>query len=120
MHQKHLTILCIAAAAFFAGCSRKTVPESGDKPTVTYNGKVVDNTTTAVVKTTVVKKKIVKKTAAAPMPNAIMVNDKVAKKNIDGRLYYDVEGHRYWRNYNDGKYYLFNKKMYSDSAFIPH
>ena len=43
-----------------------------------------------------------------------------AKKNIDGRLYYDVEGRRYWRNYNDGKYYLFNKSMYSDSAFKPH
>jgi hypothetical protein len=49
-----------------------------------------------------------------------MVNDKAAKKNIDGRLYYDLGGHRYWRNYDDGKYYLFNKNMYGNKAFIPH
>ena len=24
------------------------------------------------------------------------------------------------KNYSDGKYYLFNKSMYSDSAFKPH
>jgi hypothetical protein len=66
------------------------------------------------------RKSAVPKTAPAAAPKVILVNDNVAKKNIDGRLYYDVEGRRYWRNYNDGKYYLFNRSMYTDSAFKPH
>ena len=56
----------------------------------------------------------------AKLPRVITVNDKVAKKSVDGRLYYDVDGRRYWKNYNDGKYYLFNKTMYNDPAFKPH
>lgn len=49
----------------------------------------------------------------------ITVDDNAAHKSVDGRLYYDVLGRRYWKNYNDGKYYLFNKAMYSDPAFKP-
>jgi len=49
----------------------------------------------------------------------IYVNDAAAKKSVDGRLYYDVEGHRYWKNYKDGKYYLFNKTMYNNPDFKP-
>jgi hypothetical protein len=51
------------------------------------------------------------------VPKVITVNDASAKKNFDGRLYYDLEGHRYWRNNNDGKYYLYNKSMQSDDAY---
>ncbi len=52
-------------------------------------------------------------------PNSIYVNDDAAKKSVDGRLYYDVEGHRYWKNYKDGRYYLFNKSMYDNPDFRP-
>ena len=51
------------------------------------------------------------------IPKVITVDDKVAKKSLDGRYYYDLNGHRYWRNNKDGKYYLFNKSMFEDDAF---
>ena len=51
------------------------------------------------------------------VPKVITVNDAAASKTFDGRLYYDLEGHRYWKNYKDGKYYLFNKSMVTDPAF---
>ncbi len=52
-------------------------------------------------------------------PKTITVNDSAAKKSVDGRLYYDLDGHRYWKNYTDGKYYLFSRSMYSNKAFMP-
>ena len=52
-------------------------------------------------------------------PKVITVNDNAASKSVDGRLFYDVLGHRYWKNYNDGKYYLFDKSMYSNPDFKP-
>jgi hypothetical protein len=55
-----------------------------------------------------------------PLPKMLDVPDKIAMKSIDGRLYYDIEGHRYWKNYVNGKYYLFDKSMYNDPAFKPH
>lgn len=62
----------------------------------------------------------VKKTSPkAFFPKVIVVNDNAAHKSIDGRLYYDLMGHRYWRSKKDGKYYLFNKSMYTDPAFKP-
>ncbi len=63
----------------------------------------------------------VKKPVAAkkkePLPKVIAVNDEAAHKSVDGRLYYDVMGHRYWKNYKDEKYYLFNKSMFSNPDF---
>jgi hypothetical protein len=53
------------------------------------------------------------------IPEVITVNDKVAQRSIDGRYYYDVDGHRYWRNKYNGKYYLFNKSMFKNPAFQP-
>jgi hypothetical protein len=62
--------------------------------------------------------KVVKKnTVKTAVPKVIVVNDKYAKRSVDGRYYYDLDGHRYWRNNKDGKYYLFNKSMYDDPAF---
>lgn len=122
MRYKKLVALCLAASVLLSACSRKTVPETTGKPVVTYNGKVMSNTAnnnTPSAKTTV-KRTMVKRTAPAGVPAVIMVNDKAAKKNIDGRLYYDLNGHRYWRNYDDGKYYLFNRSMYGNPAFKPH
>jgi len=52
-------------------------------------------------------------------PKVITVNDAAASKSVDGRLFYDVLGHRYWKNYNDGKYYLFDKSMYNNPDFKP-
>ena len=65
----------------------------------------------------VVKKAVVKQKPKADFPKIITVNDSAAQKSVDGRLYYDVLGHRYWKNYQNGKYYLFNKSMYSNPAF---
>lgn len=64
-----------------------------------------------------VKRAIAKRKAKAPISKVITVNDGAAHKSVDGRLYYDVMGHRYWKNYQDGKYYLFNKSMFNDPAF---
>jgi hypothetical protein len=73
---------------------------------------------TAVVKS---ENSVAKKKAAlhGPLPKTLTVSDKVATRDVDGRLYYDVEGHRYWKNYVDGKYYMFNKGMYDNPAFKP-
>ena len=61
--------------------------------------------------------KPIPKKVVTPTPKVIVVDDKVARRTIDGRYYYDLEGHRYWRNNKDGKYYLYNKSMYADPAF---
>jgi hypothetical protein len=65
---------------------------------------------------------MVKTAPAKPRPKetiakVIIVNDRAARKSVDGRYYYDLDGHRYWRNNKDGKYYLFNKSMYTNEAF---
>ena len=67
----------------------------------------------------VAEKKVIKRKPKVPISKVIVVNDSAAHKSVDGRLYYDVLGHRYWRNYKDGKYYLFNKSMFNDPAFKP-
>jgi hypothetical protein len=55
-----------------------------------------------------------------PWPKTLTVDDRAAKKAVDGRLYFDLDGKRYWKNYNDGKYYLFDQSMYGNPAFNPH
>jgi len=65
-------------------------------------------------------KKPVKKAVHTPVPKVITVDDRGAKKAVDGRLYYDLEGHRYWRNYKDGKYYIFREGLFDDPDFKPH
>lgn len=90
-------LLALGLMLHISSCSKKHLPE--------------ENTTTTNAE---------KKIRVMTVPHVITVSDKAAKKSVDGRLYYDVDGHRYWRNYNDGKYYLFNKAMYNDPAFKPH
>ena len=63
------------------------------------------------------KNEPVKAKPKAVIPKVIIVNDSVAHRSVDGRYYYDLMGHRYWRNNKDGKYYLFNKSMFNDEAF---
>jgi hypothetical protein len=111
MPTKHLAVCCIAVTLLLWGCGRKQVPQQTDA--------VISAKTSAAVATTPATKPVVKKTPAT-IPKVIVVNDNAATKSFDGRLYYDLNSHRYWRNYNDGKYYLFNKSMYADSAFKPH
>jgi hypothetical protein len=103
MPNRTLLAIFIAFTAI-TSCSKKHTPQT---------------TAASTSATPVAKKTAVKKTVVA-VPKVIVVNDSVAKKNIDGRLYYDLQGHRYWRNYDDGKYYLFNQSMYTDKAFKPH
>lgn len=97
----HPLIFCIIffSAVLFNSCSRKSHPSSSSSVSKLDEPKAV------------VKK------PKATFPKVISVNDSAASKSVDGRLYYDVMGHRYWKNYKDGKYYLFNKSMYSDPAF---
>lgn len=95
---------------FFVGatiisCHKKNYPVRTVSPPVETT---VDS---AEVKNPVAKKK------REPVSKIIAVNDEAAHKSVDGRLYYDVMGHRYWKNYKDGKYYLFNKSMFSNPDF---
>ena len=107
MQKRSLAVIVAVCIVLVISCNKRQVPQQTNAVTASSNNAPAP------------KKPVVKKVAAA-VPRVIAVNDNVAKKNIDGRLYYDLNGHRYWRNYNDGKYYLFNQSMYADSAFIPH
>ena len=91
-------------------CRRKHIPERTPEITMTLPA-----TTDAVV----VKKHNFTPKKKDIIPPSIVVNDAAAKKAIDGRLYYDLLGHRYWKNYKDGKYYLFSQKMYDNPDFKP-
>ena len=69
-------------------------------------------------------KPVIKKSAAVPkiktpVPKMIVVNDSVAKRTVEGRYFYDLNGKRYYRNNKDGKYYLFNKSIFSNPDFNP-
>lgn len=94
-------------------CSKKVHPVTTDQAVVTNTTVTATNTAMAT------KKASVKQKPKEAVPNVIAVNDASAHKTVDGRYYYDLQGHRYWRNNKDGKYYLFNKTMYADAAFKP-
>ncbi len=80
----------------------------------------MDNSKVTVTKNdTLAVSKVAKPKPKYVTPKVIVVNDTVARKAVDGRLYYDLLGHRYWKNYKDGKYYLFNQSMYNNDAFKP-
>lgn len=91
-------------------CSRKHHPSKSTATIEKASPDLKKAEDTAVASKEVTKRR-------APFPKVITVNDSVAHKSVDGRLYYDVMGHRYWRNNKDGKYYLFNKSMYNDPNF---
>ena len=100
---------CIISLSLFS-CSKKTTPANTPEAVAME----------ATVKTdSLALKKIAVKPKAKPVaiPKVIVVNDAGAKKAVDGRLYYDMQGRRYWRSNKDGKYYLYNKAMHSDPAF---
>ena len=112
MTTKHFYIFIFISASFLLGCSKKIHPTTTGTPTVANTN--IDSV--AVV----AKKPVIKRKIKEPVPKIISVNDAIAKKTIDGRLYYDLDGHRYWRNNKDGKYYLFNKVMYNQVEFKPN
>lgn len=96
MNKAVFVLSALLAMLVVTSCSKKTSPSNAN----TESSKPA--------------KKATLKTA---VPKVITVNDKVAKRSVDGRYYYDLEGHRYWRNNRDGKYYLFHKSMFDNPDF---
>lgn len=111
--------LCSSLLFIFiiTGCSKKIHPSPSPEIRVSTDSAKV--ATTVTPEKVVVEKKVVRapRNTKPEFPNVITVNDKAARKSTDGRLYYDVMGHRYWKNYRDGKYYLYNKSMYKNPDF---
>jgi hypothetical protein len=103
---------CVIALTLYS-CSKKTIPQP------THTGSMSTTTTTRKVDTVAAKKVLVKAkpVARSAAPKVVILQDKYAKRSVDGRLYYDLQGHRYWRSNKDGKYYLYNKSMHTDEAF---
>ena len=112
MNIRHYYIFIFISAISLVSCSKKIHPVISETPAVINTA---TDTTNAITKKVIVKRKI-----KDPIPKIISVNDAIAKKMINGRLYYDLDGHRYWRNNKDGKYYLFNKAMYDQAEFKPN
>ncbi len=116
--------MCAVVFLYFVSCSKKSHP-TRSTATIIYNGENVSGkspepkATTNNSPSSSIEKPLSPKNEKKLYPETIFVNDAAAKKSVDGRLYYDVEGHRYWKNYKDGKYYLFNKSMYKNPDFKP-
>lgn len=104
MQIKLPAFLFIVCCILIAGCSKKHQPQTD----------IPGSTAPAV------EKRPVKKVIHTAVPTVISVDDRGAQKSVDGRLYYDLEGRRYWKNYNDGRYYKFKQGMFDDPAFKPH
>lgn len=98
-------ITALVIISILGSCSKKTHPAESTSTSTT-------NTSAAKPASPAPVKKV--KTV---VPKVIIVNDSVASKTFDGRYYYDLGGHRYWRSNKDGKYYIYNKSMNSDPAF---
>jgi len=128
MGKKLLLFLCVLSIIGLYSCSRKSHPgktttaeTSAPKKIETSASKTstnkADSVTASVDSAAAAKKIIAKRKEKAVIPKVIVVNDSAAHKSVDGRYYYDMLGHRYWRSNKDGKYYLFNKSMYNDPDF---
>lgn len=112
-----INLAIITSFSFFiVSCSKKTIPEKNGSTTTTENKMPEEKLTPKPDTSTYIVKRKVIKTA---VPKVITVNDVAAKKTVDGRLYYDLNGKRYWRNKRDGKYYLYDKSMYNNPDFKP-
>lgn len=103
MNKLFLSVSAIILMSAISSCSKKTHPSTTNSPA------------TKPAETVTVKKVKVK----MAVPKVIVVNDGVAKRSVDGRYYYDLEGHRYWRNNRDGKYYLYHKGIFDNEDFNP-
>lgn len=116
--QKFYLLLTTLTLIILTSCSKKTIPTKSNQASVEYkvDSSVVEKT--PVEEISEVKKAPVKKEPPS-FPKIITVNDAAAKKAVDGRMYYDIQGRRYWKNFKDGKYYLFDKSMYNNPDFKP-
>ena len=112
MPKSYLLIVIFLTAYMLVSCSKKNHPGRIPTPDEKNNSLAVKKNDSLLAKNTLAKKR-----SKEIIPKVITVNDSVAHKSVDGRYYYDVLGHRYWRNNKDGKYYLFNKSMYTNDAF---
>ncbi|MDQ2863337.1 MAG: hypothetical protein M3R50_06775 [Bacteroidota bacterium] len=119
MEKRSLVFLSILFIVGLYSCSRKshpakTVETTSSSETVTNK---VDSATAGIDSAAAAKKVVAKRKEKVAIPKVIVVSDSAAHKSVDGRYYYDMLGHRYWRSSKDGKYYLFNKSMYNDPDF---
>lgn len=106
----------VIIALLLTSCSKKHQPQSTIRVT-----NYPSNTDTAAMVNKPVERKVVKRVVPkTAVPKVITVDDRAAHTTAEGRKYYDLEGRRYWRNFSDGKYYLFHKDMFDDPAFKPH
>lgn len=113
MNKINLLIALFLVGFALHSCHKKNYPAKTPERSVENNAPVPTvNSDSLVV--------AVKRKPKVPVAKVITVDDNAAHKSVDGRLYYDVLGHRYWKNYKDGKYYLFDKSMYTDPAFKPN
>ncbi len=114
---KKLLFVSLAVSSLFVfSCHKKNYPAGTESSS---SSSTVNTSTAGRADTQAVAKVVVTRKPRVGVAKMISVNDNAAKKSVDGRLYYDVGGNRYWKNYKDGKYYLFDKSMYNDPAFIP-
>lgn len=107
MQIKKLGLVFLTGWLLLSACSKKHQPQ------------ITANEPATEVEKPVVTKPVRAKMIHSPVPKVLTLNGGM-QKSVDGRLYYDLEGRRYWKNYDDGKYYLFNKSMFTDPAFKPH
>jgi PBP1b-binding outer membrane lipoprotein LpoB len=128
MYKIALLIIVAFAGITLNSCSKKVHPSKTATVIPSRNNTSPEPKKTEVVVTPAETKKIdsvetpkpvVKPKPKTEFPKVITVNDEAASKSVDGRLYYDVMGHRYWKNFKDGKYYLFDKSMYNNPDFNP-
>lgn len=128
MNKKFLLIIIAFISISLYSCSKKIHPSKTATVIPSKNNTsgevkrpiiVVPPTETKKVDSVETPKPVVKPKPKTEFPKVITVNDEAASKSVDGRLYYDVMGHRYWKNFKDGKYYLFDKSMYSNPDFKP-
>ena len=112
MPKRYLLAIAFLTAVTIYSCSKKNHPARTTLPEKNNTSAAVKKNDSLLEKNTIAKRK-----EKVIIPKVITVNDSAAHKSVDGRYYYDVMGHRYWRNNKDGKYYLFNKSMYTDDAF---
>lgn len=116
--QKLYLILTALTLIVLTSCSKKSIPTKANQTSVDYNYDSSAVSISPMEEIPEVKKAPVKK-ATPPFPRIITVNDAAAKKSVDGRMYYDIQGRRYWKNFKDNKYYLFDKSMYNNPDFKP-
>lgn len=100
-------------------CSRKTTPSKAEvaKAEEAAKAEEVAKAEEAAKVEAAKKAPVIKPIVKTAIPKVITVNDSAAKKTVNGRYYYDLEGKRYWRNKKDGKYYLYYKGMFDNKDF---